>query len=135
MQREPNAMQRCCDDYDDYIQRRRWMFRQNRRDFLKTTVGAMAAAPVMPHILMSSHVLQKSNTLSSTDPILVVIQLQGGNDGLNTIVPYGSPQYYQDRPTIAVPKDKVIPINGMVGFNPYLAGLKVLFDKKQLAVL
>src|SRR6202011_4403959 len=57
------------------------------------------------------------------------------NDGLNTIVPYGSDLYYQDRPTIGVPRDKVLPIDNMVGFNPNLSGLKALYDKGKVAVL
>jgi uncharacterized protein (DUF1501 family) len=135
MESDTTVMQRCCDEYDNYVQRRRWMFSQNRANFLKTTVGAMAAAPVMPHILLNSALAEKAQALTSTDPILVVIQLAGGNDGLNTIVPYGSDLYYQDRPTIGVPRDKVIPIDNMVGFNPNLSGLKSLYDKGKVAIL
>ena len=50
----------------------------------------------------------------------MVIQLAGGNDGLNTIVPYSSGLYYNDRPNIAVPAKSVLPIDGTVGFNPNL---------------
>ncbi|HEX6510073.1 MAG TPA: DUF1501 domain-containing protein [Chloroflexota bacterium] len=128
----PVQGQRCCDEYDDY-RRSQWSLRQNRRDFLKTAVGAMAAAPLLPHLLLNSKMAERAS--ASTDPILVVIQLEGGNDGLNTIVPFGSSAYYQDRPNIAVPQKSVLPIDSMVGFNPNLKGLKPLFDQGKVAIV
>jgi uncharacterized protein (DUF1501 family) len=125
--------QHCCDDYEEYRKKQQWL-RQSRRDFLKTTVGAMAAAPLMPHILLNSALA--SRTAASTDtPILVVIQLQGGNDGLNTIVPYASDLYFKDRPTIGVPAKSVLPIDNTVGFNPNLKNLKTLYDQGKVAIL
>jgi uncharacterized protein (DUF1501 family) len=125
---------RCCDEYDAY--RRRWSLRQNRRDFLKTAVGAMAAAPAVPNMLLSSTLTHRlRSNVASNDPILVVIQLAGGNDGLNTIVPYGSGTYYQDRPNIGVPAKSVLHIDNTVGFNPNLSGLKELYDQGKVAVL
>ena len=126
---------RWCDEYGDY-QRRRWSLYQNRRDFLKTTVGAMAMAPIAPHLLLNSALAERADlSSSSTYPILVVIQLAGGNDGLNTIIPYGSSLYYQDRPTIGVPAQSVIPIDHTVGFNPNLKSLKPLFDQGKVAIV
>jgi uncharacterized protein (DUF1501 family) len=125
---------RCCDEYDDY-QRTRQRLLFNRRDFLKTTIGALAAAPVAPHILLQKAVAARATTASSTEPILVVLQLQGGNDGLNTIIPYASPDYYRDRPNIAVPANKVIPIDNSVGLSPYLTGMKQLYDMGKVAIL
>jgi uncharacterized protein (DUF1501 family) len=127
------TQQRCCDDYEEYRKRQSWL-RQNRRDFLKTTVGAMAAAPLVPHILLNSALVSKAQATSDS-PILVVIQLSGGNDGLNTIVPYGSDLYYKDRPTIGVPAKSVLPIDGTIGFNPNLANLKKLYDQGKVAIL
>ena len=121
MQADTSPAQRCCDEYDQY-QRKQWTFHQNRRDFLKTTVGALAAAPLLPHMVLNSALAQHASATSSTAPILVVIQLAGGNDGLNTIVPYSSGLYYSDRPKIAVPAKSVLPIDGTVGFNPNLKG-------------
>ena len=134
---QPESAQqyRCCDEYDEY-RRTQWTLHQSRRDFLKTTVGAMAVAPALPHILLKSALADKVHAASSTSgPILVVIQLAGGNDGLNTIVPYGSGLYYQDRPTIGVPAKSVIPIDHMVGFNPNLKNLKPLFDQGKVAIV
>jgi uncharacterized protein (DUF1501 family) len=68
-------------------------------------------------------------------PILVVLQLAGGNDGLNTVVPYVDDAYYRARPTIGIAKDKVIDVNGHIGFNPALAAFKVLYDEGDLALL
>jgi uncharacterized protein (DUF1501 family) len=129
----PNAA-RCCDEYDDY-QRTRQRMLFNRRDFLKTTIGALAVAPVAPHVLLKKAVASRAVSAPTNGPILVVLQLQGGNDGLNTIIPYASPDYYHDRPNIAVPANKVIPIDNAVGFSPYLTGMKQLFDMGKVAIL
>jgi uncharacterized protein (DUF1501 family) len=67
--------------------------------------------------------------------ILVVLQLAGGNDGLNTIVPYADDAYYKARPIIGIPKASVIPINDYIGFHPKLTGLKGLYDEGHLALL
>lgn len=69
------------------------------------------------------------------DNVLVVIQLSGGNDGLNTIVPYLQDAYYKLRPNLAVPKDKVIPATDSLGFHPALAGLASLFQKGKVAIV
>lgn len=123
---------RCCDEYDEYRQQRSRML--SRRDFLKTTIGAMAAAPIAPHLLLSSRLAAHANP-TGNGTILVVIQLGGGNDGLNTIVPYGSGLYYQDRPNIAVPAKSVLPIDDTVGFNPNLKGMKALYDQGKVAIV
>lgn len=64
-----------------------------------------------------------------------MIQLAGGNDGLNTIVSYASDLYYRDRPTIGVPAKSVLPIDHTVGFNPNLKSLKSLYDQGKVAVI
>ena len=66
---------------------------------------------------------------------LVVVQLSGGNDGLNTVVPYADPAYYALRPTLAIPRDQVVPLDDRVGFHPSLAPLKPLFDNGRLSVV
>jgi uncharacterized protein (DUF1501 family) len=70
-----------------------------------------------------------------SDRVLVVVNLQGGNDGLNAVVPYSMPQYYRYRPTIAVAQSDVLRLNGEVGFNPNLKSFKAMFDKGQVAVV
>jgi uncharacterized protein (DUF1501 family) len=131
---EPTAeIQRCCDEYEEY-RRKQWSLRHTRRDFLKATVGAMAASPGLPHLLLHPMIAQRAGT-ASDGPILIMIQLAGGNDGLNTVVPYASDLYYQDRPTIGVPAKNVLPVDATVGLHPNLKPLKGLFDQGKVAIL
>ena len=67
--------------------------------------------------------------------VLVVIQLSGGNDGLNTVVPYADKQYYTLRPTIGLPEDKLLKLNDQLGLNPSLAGIYDLYQQKKVAIL
>jgi uncharacterized protein (DUF1501 family) len=71
----------------------------------------------------------------SDDRVLVLVNLAGGNDGLNTVVPYAMPQYYRYRPTIGVPQSDVLRLNDEVGFNPSLKSLKAMFDRGEVAVI
>ena len=74
-------------------------------------------------------------TTTQKDPILVVIQLTGGNDYLNTVIPYGDPLYYENRASVAVPQDQVLPIDDHFGFNPALAPIKDLYDQGKVALI
>jgi len=69
------------------------------------------------------------------DPILVVVQLTGGNDCLNTLIPYADPLYYDNRNNVGIPQDKVLPINGKFGFNPAMQLIKELYDQGKVAVI
>jgi uncharacterized protein (DUF1501 family) len=69
------------------------------------------------------------------DRVLVVINLQGGNDGLNTVVPHGMPSYYRYRPTLGIPAGDVLQIDKNVGFNPVMTSLKGLYDAGSVAVV
>jgi len=66
---------------------------------------------------------------------LVIIQLSGGNDGLNTVIPYRNDLYYSNRPGISIPKNKLIDINGELGLNENLSHLKALYDKGYLSII
>ncbi|MBI3721909.1 MAG: DUF1501 domain-containing protein, partial [Fimbriimonas ginsengisoli] len=66
---------------------------------------------------------------------LVVCQLSGGNDGLNTVVPYALKSYYDLRPTLALPEDKILKINDQLGFHPAMKGIADLYQKGQVAVI
>ena len=66
---------------------------------------------------------------------LVVLQLVGANDPLNTVVPYSDPLYYDNRPTVSVPADQVLPIDDDFGFNPNMAPVKSLWDQGKVAVI
>ena len=74
-------------------------------------------------------------TSTKKDPVLVVLQLSGGNDALNTIVPYSNPLYRDNRPNVAIQEDQVLPINDQLGFNPNLAPLKGLYDDGKVAII
>ena len=67
--------------------------------------------------------------------MLVVVQLGGGNDGLNTLVPYASGAYYDARPGLAVPPERVLPLDERVGLHESLAALRPLYDAGQLAIV
>ena len=74
-------------------------------------------------------------TSTKKDPVLVVLQLSGGDDGINTIIPYGDPLYYDNRPLIRIDQHQILPINDYVGFNPNMAPLKNLYDQGKVAVI
>ncbi|MDA0263276.1 MAG: DUF1501 domain-containing protein [Chloroflexi bacterium] len=74
-------------------------------------------------------------TSTKKDPVLVVLQLAGGNDAMNTVVPHGNPRYYDHRKNVVVPQDQVLDLNGEVGFNPNMGPMKKLYDEGNLAVI
>ena len=74
-------------------------------------------------------------TATKKDPVLVVLQLSGGNDALNTLVPHGDPLYYDNRPSVRVPEGQALDIDGYVGFNPNMAPMKRLYDEGRVAVI
>ena len=78
---------------------------------------------------------RKYMTSTKKDPILVVLQLSGGNDALNTIVPYADGLYLDHRPAVRVNPSQVIPINDQVGFHPAMKPIKQLFDQGKVAVV
>ena len=69
------------------------------------------------------------------DRILVVVQLGGGNDGLNTLIPIGNDAYYRARPNLAVPQKDIIRLNDGIGLHPNLSGLKNLYDQGAVAIV
>ena len=71
---------------------------------------------------------------TAKDPVLAVLSLSGGNDGLNTVIPRNSSLYRDFRPTIGVPEDQIIPITDELGLHPTMAPLKKFWDAGQLAV-
>jgi uncharacterized protein (DUF1501 family) len=69
------------------------------------------------------------------DPVLVVLQLSGGNDYLNTVIPYNNPLYRDNRPAVGIPDDQVLHIDNNYGFHPAMAPLKKIWDEGKLAVM
>lgn len=102
-----------------------------RRDFLKS--GTLASAALwMPHFLKS---LDMPGVVAAKGRKLVIIQLSGGNDGLNTIIPVRNDVYYRERPRLAIRQDKALRLTDEAGMHPTLSGLKSLWDDGSMAVL
>ncbi|NUO02121.1 MAG: DUF1501 domain-containing protein [Saprospiraceae bacterium] len=103
-----------------------------RRDFLKSS--ALASSALMVPSFLSGF---QSNRLLGGQPgkKLVVVQLSGGNDGLNTIVPYRNDLYYQNRPTLALKDSEVLRVSDDLGFNPALQSLRELYDDGFVSIL
>lgn len=104
----------------------------SRRDFLKQSSLAAVGSMLIPSFLKAWEL--HANPLAD-DKILVIIQLSGGNDGLNTIVPYYNDAYYQLRPSIAIGKDKVLKINDELGFNPAMQKFHKLYDEGMVSII
>jgi uncharacterized protein (DUF1501 family) len=108
-----------------------------RRDFLKTTLGAsslLAVGGVVPEFLASTaRAAEKSE--KKKDTVLVVVELSGGNDGLNTVAPYADDLYQKARPTLAFSKKEVQKLDDYHGLHPKMGEMKKLFDEKRLAVI
>ena len=100
-----------------------------RRHFLKL-FGTALVYSVCPWTWAA-----KNTDLKSTNRILILLELKGGNDGLNTIVPYTNSTYYRLRPKLAIQRDQVLQISETLGFNPSLKALMDLWQQKELAIV
>ena len=69
------------------------------------------------------------------DPVLVVLQMTGANDYLNTIIPYTNGHYRDARPRVSIPEDQVLPINDELAFNPNMGPVKKLYDEGKVAII
>lgn len=107
----------------------------SRRRFLALTGGTGVAAAA--NILNLNEIAEAaiSRPLPTGTPILVVVTLYGGNDGLNTVVPYSDSQYYSLRPEMSYPPEKVLKLDSDLGLNPAMTGIKSLWDKKKVAII
>lgn len=103
-----------------------------RRNFLQ----AMAAAGItIPAIQQAGVAATQQSDQSDSARHLVLIELAGGNDGLNTVIPYRNPRYQELRPNIAIPQEKVIQLNETTGLHPSLRSLLPLWKNGDLAVV
>lgn len=102
-----------------------------RRNFIKNTSLASSLLFVPSFI----KAFEKSNSNSLENKRLVIIQLSGGNDGLNTVVPYRNDIYYQKRNTLALPKKELLYLNDEMGLHQSLVPLKRLYDNGFLSII
>ncbi len=106
----------------------------NRRNFLQSSSLATVGSLLIPDFL-KAYERRMLGAVASTDHVLVVIQLSGGNDGLNTVVPFRNDVYYRERPKLAIQPTEVLKLNDELGLNPAMAGLKSLHDDGLLTVI
>ena len=108
----------------------------SRRKFLKLTTGA-AAVGVASNFLSLDQIAQAAITrpLPAGTPILVVVTLYGGNDGLNTVIPYKNPIYFSSRPDISYKAETMLPLDAELALNPSMVGIKGLWDQKKVAII
>ncbi len=118
------------------------MAKTTRRDFIKTGAGAAGAGVMLPVInrqAMGATIVERlRDDLVAENRTLVIVELAGGNDPLNTIVPLQQYDIYASfRSRIAIPKDQVLPLHGSttMGLTPNLSALKPVFDAGRVAVI
>src|SRR5690242_10201471 len=99
----------------------------DRRGFIKTVSAASLALPAA--------LAPARAEAAGYGNLLVLVELKGGNDGLNTVVPYADPTYYALRPRLAVQRDQVLQLDERTGLHPALAPLFPLWDAGSLAIV
>ncbi len=111
----------------------------SRRDFVKGGVALVSIGTSAQSLLKGAVAFAAQNGAYVADPnnkkILILVQLAGGNDGLNTIVPASDPTYRSSRSTLGLAEDAVLPLDQGFGLHPSLIGMKGLWDSGKLAVV
>jgi uncharacterized protein (DUF1501 family) len=108
-----------------------------RRDFLRATLGTsalMSLGPVARNILVGPARAAESRD-RGRDTVLVVVQLSGGNDGLNTVVPYADDEYARNRTTLRLPTDKLHKIDSLLAFHPRMEAFARLYREGRLSIV
>ncbi len=115
-----------------------------RREFLHKGLALVSASATVPLFIDRTAwaiadpfdaSLVKNKPGANDQRVLVVLQLAGGNDGLNTVIPFEDDLYYNARPRLAVPKGQALPLNDHVALHPQAEGLKQLYDDGLLAII
>ncbi|MDA4127314.1 MAG: transcriptional initiation protein Tat, partial [Thaumarchaeota archaeon] len=112
----------------------------DRRTFLKQLAVEAGSVPSLTPFSYGPAVMEatpgsQSVLSDAKNRTLLVVQLGGGNDGINTVVPYGQHAYYQARPTLALQPNELLQIDGNVGLHPSMGGLMNLFKSHNAAIL
>jgi uncharacterized protein (DUF1501 family) len=114
------------------------MFTTNRRKFLASVsaaagAGLVSLAPRAPGFLLEAAAYGAAQPAG--ERVLVVVQLSGGNDGLNTVIPYADELYQKRRPSLAIGAGGVLKIEGGIGLHPSLTGMATLLENRRLAIV
>ena len=113
----------------------------SRRDFLRKGLYGVGVAAGLPVLLERTTAALTAQALAGTsmethrERILVVVELSGGNDGLNTVVPTGDDEYYRVRPNLGIPATTTIPIADGFGFHPSLVGFERLYKDGLMGIV
>ncbi|MGE3821865.1 MAG: DUF1501 domain-containing protein, partial [Isosphaeraceae bacterium] len=119
------------------------LIQMGRRQFLRQAAGLTALTSTVPAFLHKTGLAFTGDPRRKVPPIpglkddrvLVVVQLAGGNDGLNTVIPHGDDLYAKARPKLGIEPKKVLRIHDQTGLHPDLVELKDLFDEGELAIV
>ena len=107
-----------------------------RRNFVLGTVSGLAIVANTQHVFARALAQTPLPGLpGSEERCLVLVNLYGGNDGLNCVVPHGDPRYYQMRPSLAIAQQDVIAIDERIGLNPGMRSLKAMYDRGSVAIV
>jgi uncharacterized protein (DUF1501 family) len=102
-----------------------------RKEFIQ--IGSLATASLMvPKFLKA---FEGKSMVLPGNKVIVILQLSGGNDGLNTVIPFRNDLYYKARPKLGIAKDKALSVTDEAGLHPALTGFKELYDDGSLAIL
>ena len=108
----------------------------SRREFIQKSALATVGTMLIPNFLkgfeQQTFAFQQA---PSQGKILIMVQLSGGNDGLNTIIPFQNDIYYRERPTIGIKADKVLKLNDEIGLNPALESIRGLYDNGLMQII
>ena len=108
----------------------------SRRDFLLRTTGFVTVSAMVPRWAVAGAArFEESVAAADTGRTLVVLELMGGNDGLNTVVPYADALYPSLRARIGIPVETVLHLDGALGLNPVMTGMKALWDARRVAIV
>jgi uncharacterized protein (DUF1501 family) len=116
---------------------------KTRREFLRSTVLGSALSWTVPAFLantfstLHAEAADKATQAATgrDSNILVIVQMAGGNDGLNTVIPFANDHYRRARPRIGLAANKILKLNDEIGLHPNLTGFKELYDAGQLSVI